>query len=40
MLFEIGIDNITTTEILMPAEFTNAAKSCSDMVNKRKQMTL
>jgi regulator of protease activity HflC (stomatin/prohibitin superfamily) len=33
MLSEIGIDNNTTTVILMPSEFTNAAKSFSKMVN-------
>lgn len=36
MLSEIGIDNNTTTVILMPAEFTNAAKSFTDMVSKKK----
>ncbi|XZF14472.1 SPFH domain-containing protein [Chitinophagaceae bacterium MMS25-I14] len=36
MLSEIGIDNNTTTVILMPTEFTNAAKSFTDMVNKSK----
>src|SRR6478736_307261 len=34
MLSEIGIDNNTTTVILMPSEFTNAAQSFSKMVNK------
>jgi regulator of protease activity HflC (stomatin/prohibitin superfamily) len=37
MLSEIGIDNNTTTVILMPAEFTNAAKSFSEMVNIQKK---
>ena len=37
MLSEIGIDNNTTTVILMPSEFTNAAKSFTDMVNKSKK---
>lgn len=37
MLSEIGIDNNTTTVILMPSEFTNAAKSFSEMVNKQKK---
>ena len=35
MLSEIGIDNNTTTVILIPSEFTQAAKSVSDMVNKK-----
>ncbi len=34
MLSEIGIDNNTTTVILMPSDFTNAAKSFSEMVAK------
>ena len=33
MLSEIGIDNNTTTVILMPSDFTNAAKSFTEMVN-------
>ena len=37
MLSEIGIDNNTTTVILMPSEFTNAAKSFSDMVAQQKK---
>jgi regulator of protease activity HflC (stomatin/prohibitin superfamily) len=37
MLSEIGIDNNTTTVILMPSEFTNAAKSFTDMVDKGKK---
>jgi len=36
MLSEIGIDNNTTTVILMPSEFTNAAKSFTEMVSKKK----
>lgn len=36
MLSEIGIDNNTTTVILMPSEFSNAAKSFTELVNKRK----
>lgn len=32
MLSEIGIDNNTTTIVLMPSDFTNAAKSFSEMV--------
>jgi hypothetical protein len=39
MLSEIGIDNNTTTVILMPSEFTNAAKSFTDMVNSQKKTT-
>jgi regulator of protease activity HflC (stomatin/prohibitin superfamily) len=35
MLSEIGIDNNTTTVILMPSDFTNAAKSFSEMVSKQ-----
>lgn len=34
MLSEIGIDNNTTTVILMPTEFINAAKSFADMNNR------
>ena len=37
MLSEIGIDNNTTTVILMPSEFTNAAKSFTELVNKGKK---
>ena len=37
MLSEIGIDNNTTTVILMPSEFTNAARSFSEMVAKQKE---
>jgi regulator of protease activity HflC (stomatin/prohibitin superfamily) len=36
-LSEIGIDNNTTTVILMPSDFTNAAKSFTELVNKRKK---
>ena len=36
MLSEIGIDNNTTTVILMPSEFTNAAKSFTEFVAKSK----
>src|ERR1700712_6073644 len=35
MLSEIGIDNNTTTVILIPSEFTNAAKSFTQMINKQ-----
>ncbi|MFD2717235.1 slipin family protein [Hymenobacter monticola] len=34
MLSEIGIDNNTTTVVLIPSEFTNAAKSFTQMVEK------
>ena len=37
MLSEIGIDNNTTTVILMPSDFTNAAKSFTEMVSKDKK---
>ncbi len=37
MLSEIGIDNNTTTVILMPSEFTNAAKSFTELVSKEKK---
>lgn len=37
MLSEIGIDNNTTTVILMPSEFTNAAKSFTELVSKGKK---
>ncbi len=36
MLSEIGIDNNTTTIILMPSEFTNAARSFTEMVRQGK----
>ena len=35
MLSEIGIDNNTTTIILVPSEFTNAARSFTEMVQKK-----
>jgi regulator of protease activity HflC (stomatin/prohibitin superfamily) len=35
MLSEIGIDNNTTTIVLVPSDFTNAAKSFTEMVNKK-----
>ena len=35
MLSEIGIDNNTTTLILIPSEFVSAAKSFSEMVKKQ-----
>ena len=38
MLSEIGIDNNTTTVILMPSEFTNAAHSFSELVKKKKEI--
>ncbi len=37
MLSEIGIDNNTTTVILMPSEFQNAAKSFTEYVNLQKK---
>jgi len=36
MLSEIGIDNNTTTVILMPSDFTNAARSLTELVSKKK----
>jgi len=36
MLSEIGIDNNTTTVILMPSDFTNAARSFTELVTKKK----
>ena len=36
MLSEIGVDNNTTTVILMPSDFTNAAKSFTELVAKKK----
>jgi regulator of protease activity HflC (stomatin/prohibitin superfamily) len=36
MLSEIGVDNNTTTVILMPSDFTNAAKSFTELVTKKK----
>ncbi|EHQ27288.1 slipin family protein [Mucilaginibacter paludis] len=35
MLSEIGIDNNTTTIVLVPSDFTNAAKSFTEMVNSK-----
>lgn len=35
MLSEIGIDNNTTTIILVPSDFTNAAKSFTELVSKK-----
>ena len=35
MLSEIGIDNNTTTVVLVPSEFTNAARSFSQMVGQQ-----
>ncbi|MDX2245688.1 MAG: slipin family protein [Bacteroidia bacterium] len=37
MLSEIGIDNNTTTIILVPSEFTNAARSFSEFVTQKKE---
>ncbi|MEY4803976.1 MAG: hypothetical protein RL331_489 [Bacteroidota bacterium] len=37
MLSEIGIDNNTTTIVMMPSDFTNAAKSFTEMVTKNKE---
>lgn len=37
MLSEIGIDNNTTTVILLPSEFSNAAKSFTEMVDREKK---
>src|SRR5436190_223099 len=36
MLSEIGIDNNTTTIVLVPSEFTNAAKSFTNLVNEKR----
>src|SRR6478736_4896493 len=36
MLSEIGIDNNTTTIVLVPSDFTNAARSFTEMVNLKK----
>ena len=36
MLSEIGIDNNTTTVMLIPSDFTTAAKSFTEMVNLQK----
>jgi regulator of protease activity HflC (stomatin/prohibitin superfamily) len=35
MLSKIGIDNNTTTIVLVPSDFTNAAKSFTQMVSRR-----
>ncbi len=35
MLSEIGIDNNTTTIMLIPSDFTNAAKSFSEYISKK-----
>lgn len=35
MLSEIGIDNNTTTVIVVPSDITNAARSFTDFVNKK-----
>lgn len=37
MLSEIGIDNNTTTIVLVPSDFTNAAKSFTEMVNSKQK---
>ena len=37
MLSEIGIDNNTTTVILIPSEFSSAARSFTEMVNRQKK---
>lgn len=36
MVSEVGIDNNTTTIILMPSDFTNAAKSIGELLSKKK----
>jgi len=36
MLSEIGIDNNTTTIVLVPSDFTQAARSFSEMISKKK----
>jgi regulator of protease activity HflC (stomatin/prohibitin superfamily) len=36
MLSEIGIDNNTTTIVIVPSEFSNAARSFTEMVSKKK----
>lgn len=40
MLSEIGIDNNTTTIVLVPSDFTNAARSFTEMVTAQKQAPL
>jgi regulator of protease activity HflC (stomatin/prohibitin superfamily) len=37
MLSEIGTDNNTTTIVMVPSEFTNAAKAFADFVNTKKK---
>jgi regulator of protease activity HflC (stomatin/prohibitin superfamily) len=37
MLSEIGIDNNTTTIVLVPSDFTNAAKSYTELVNQNRK---
>jgi len=37
MLSEIGIDNNTTTIVLVPSDFTNAAKSFTEFVGQNRQ---
>jgi len=37
MLSEIGIDNNTTTIVLLPSEFTKAAKSFTELVEKKEK---
>ncbi len=37
MLSEIGIDNNTTTIVLVPSDFTNAARSFTEMVTQSKK---
>lgn len=37
MLSEIGIDNNTTTVILVPSDFTNAARSFTELVERKKE---
>ncbi|MEP6900623.1 MAG: slipin family protein [Actinomycetota bacterium] len=37
MLSEIGIDNNTTTVILIPSEFSNAAKAFADLMAKKEK---
>ncbi len=36
MLSEIGIDNNTTTIVLVPSDFTNAALSITEIISKKK----
>ncbi|MCC6279987.1 MAG: hypothetical protein IT262_05275 [Saprospiraceae bacterium] len=36
MLSEIGIDNNTTTIVLVPSDFTQAARSFTELVNQKK----